>query len=119
MKGRPCGAVCLTALRRCRSCPLTLRDQHGAQHTVLLNSWANGTGRADGARQKSRVYVLEKMASVLAAHRVGEGAAVGLCLDAAGRMFLAINTDQVRPKLYVWYLSKAATTETTAPQAGP
>ena len=38
------------------------------------------------------------MASVLAAHHVGEGAAVGLCLDEAGRMFLAINTQEVRPQ---------------------
>ena len=35
------------------------------------------------------------MSSVLAAHRIGEGAAVGLCLDAEGRMFLAINTEEV------------------------
>ena len=35
------------------------------------------------------------MSSVLAAHGVGEGAAVGLCLDPAGHLFLAVNTPQV------------------------
>lgn len=35
------------------------------------------------------------MSSVLAAHGVGEGAAVGLCLDSAGNMFLGINTPEV------------------------
>ena len=71
MAGRSIVACCAPNpkpedLRRCRSYPLTLHDQAGSQHTVLLNSWANGTGRADGARQKSRVYVLEKVRPALA-----------------------------------------------------
>ena len=44
-----------------RSYTLTLRDQGGTKHTVLLNSWANGAGRRDDGRPKSRVYVLEKV----------------------------------------------------------
>ena len=36
------------------------------------------------------------MTGVLAAHRLGEGAAVGLCLDENGHMFLGINSNQVR-----------------------
>ncbi len=44
-----------------RSYTLTLRDQGGTEHTVLLNSWANGAGRRDDGRPKSRVYVLEKV----------------------------------------------------------
>ncbi len=37
-----------------------------------------------------------QMTGVLAAHRLGEGAAVGLCLDENGHMFLGINSNQVR-----------------------
>ena len=44
-----------------RSYTLSLRDQGGMEHTVLLNSWANGAGRRDDGRPKSRVYVLEKV----------------------------------------------------------
>ena len=36
------------------------------------------------------------MGGVLAAHRLGEGAAVGLCLDEHGHMFLGVNSSQVR-----------------------
>jgi hypothetical protein len=37
-----------------------------------------------------------QMAGVLAAHHVGEGAAVGLCLDENGQMYLGVNSNQVR-----------------------
>ena len=40
--------------------------------------------------------VIVQMTGVLAAHRIGEGAAIGLCLDENGHMFLGINSNQVR-----------------------
>lgn len=35
------------------------------------------------------------MAGVLDAHNIGVGAAVGLCLDSSGHMFLGVNTPEV------------------------
>ena len=42
------------------------------------------------------VAIAAQMSGVLAAHRVGEGAAVGLCLDENGHMFLGVNSSQAR-----------------------
>ena len=61
----------LQSILACRSYTLSLRDQGGMEHTVLLNSWANGAGRRDDGRPKSRVYVLEKVRLPAQPHRSG------------------------------------------------
>ena len=52
------------------------------------------------------------MTGVLAAHRVGEGAAVGLCLDESGHMFLGINSNQVRGSASGYPMTKASPVKT-------